>query len=480
MMKNFKRCILSLLFLTNYAKAQEYKIFANINVLPDSSLVFINDKFIGTTPLQIKHKLDFNEYLKQKLKIVRNGYHDTIVWIDEAYASNFPQELKFDLTKKRKPINPDDQKLVLQFEKLLIEFNNGQQIGEATLGNRKEPIRWDQSGVSGGTVEFNNIADKELKDFGYRIYTASKLFSDDQNVEPKLILAGTLSSISYNTSLHFLESKGSCKMAIEWQLYSRVKNKVVFKYNTEGYFYKRNSNSETIIKECFRDAMDNLLNSDTFSQVVIKQEHFGNESSPKNSQVVSIKRIQPQKFNSRVDLVQALIKSCVTVKCDNGFGSGFFVTNDGLIITNSHVVNQSKTISVVMENGIDMPAELIYEDQDFDLAIIRVKGRGFKPVSMGNSDDARVGIEVTAIGTPRLEELNQTVTKGILSGKRIFDGRSFLQTDATINGGNSGGPLFNEAGEVIGINTYKIRGAEGLNLSIPINVAIDRLNIKFE
>jgi S1-C subfamily serine protease len=479
-MKNHIIFLMSLLCLTSIGYAQEYKLLVGLNVGPDSAQVYLNNKLVGVTPMQLKQKINFNEYLKQQLKIVRNGYRDTVIWIQESDVKTLPQQFTFNLSKKRKQIKSDEQKLVLQFEKLLVELDNGQQIGEAKLGGRTQPIRWDQSGISGATIEFNNIADKELKDFGYRIYTASKLFSDDQNAEPKLVLAGTLASINYNTNTRFYEVDGSCRMTIEWQLFSRIKNKVIFKYKTEGTFFKKGSNSEAIIKECFRDAMDNLLNTDTFSNVVLKQEYFGNENNPKNEKVVSIKKITPKKFTNRSDLIQSLIKSCVTVKSDDGFGSGFFITNEGLIITNSHVINQSKSISVVLENGIEVTAELIFEDEDSDLALIKIKGKGFTPVALGNSDEARVGIEVTAIGTPRLEELNQTVTKGILSGKRNFDGRAFLQTDASINGGNSGGPLFNETGEVIGINTYKIRGAEGLNLSIPINVALDRLNIKFE
>lgn len=459
---------------------QVHKVNMYLNVAPDSSIVYVNGEAVGATPLNLNLKADFNDYLRYKLRVSRRGYKDSVIFIDESNISNLPKRMDFSLSKIVKKINTEEQKLILQFEKLLIEFSNGQQIGETRFGTRVTPIYWEQSGVSGGTVEFNNIADKELKDYGYKVFTASKLFSDDQNAEPKLILGGTLASIKYDASVRNFETKGSCNMTIEWQLYSRIKGKVIFKYSTNGFFSKVGSNSETIIKESFRDAMDNLLGTDTFAKVVLSQEVFSGDLSTKNEKVVAIKKINKSTYSSRAEMIQELIKSCVTVKCDDGFGSGFFISADGLIITNSHVIHKSGSISVVLENGIDIPAELIYENEENDLALIKIKGKGFKPVVFGNSDGAKVGIELIAIGTPRLEELGQTVTKGILSGKRIFDGRAFLQTDATINGGNSGGPLFNEAGEVIGINTYKIRGAEGLNLSIPINVAIDRLNIKFE
>jgi serine protease Do len=125
---------------------------------------------------------------------------------------------------------------------------------------------------------------------------------------------------------------------------------------------------------------------------------------------------------------------------------------------------------------------LIKANDDRDVALLKISGSGFKALPLGTSDDASVGTEVVAIGTPQDIKLGQTVTKGIVSGKREMEEKNFIQTDVAINSGNSGGPLINSSGEVIGIIVAKVFGksVEGLGFAIPINEAIKKLNLKLE
>ena len=105
-----------------------------------------------------------------------------------------------------------------------------------------------------------------------------------------------------------------------------------------------------------------------------------------------------------------------------------------------------------------------------------------KALSFGNSDSTGTGDEIFAAGTPLDKSLGQTVTRGIISGYREWNGVNFIQTDVSINAGNSGGPLLNQKGEIIGITTMKAfgKGIEGIGFGIPSNVVIDMMNIKFE
>lgn len=160
-----------------------------------------------------------------------------------------------------------------------------------------------------------------------------------------------------------------------------------------------------------------------------------------------------------------------------GVGSGFIVKASGIIVTNNHVVRRAREITVVLSTGAKFKAEVIGRDSKTDLALLRIDaGRALPTVTWGNSDKVQIGDWAIAIGNPF--GFGGTVTAGIISarGRDIRSGPydDFLQVDASINRGNSGGPLFNQKGEVIGINTaiYSPSGGNvGIAFAIPANLA---------
>jgi serine protease Do len=156
-------------------------------------------------------------------------------------------------------------------------------------------------------------------------------------------------------------------------------------------------------------------------------------------------------------------------------GSGFVISADGYIVTNNHVIEQADTITITFSNGRELQAKLVGRDKDSDIAVLKVASRNPLPfVELADSDKAEVGDWVIAIGNPL--GFGGSVSAGIISatGRDLNTGRSdnFIQTDAAINQGNSGGPLFNLAGQVVGVNTAIISqsgGSIGLGFSVPSN-----------
>ena len=165
-----------------------------------------------------------------------------------------------------------------------------------------------------------------------------------------------------------------------------------------------------------------------------------------------------------------------------GVGSGVIVDPKGYILTNAHVVKLNnkvvEDVTVRLNNEKDLEGKTIWADENVDLAIVKINTKEkLNVATLGDSDALSIGDAAIAIGNPISLQFSQTVTQGIISGLDRYVGAvsgggymtGLIQTDASINGGNSGGPLLNAEGEVIGINTVKVQSAEGLGFSIPIN-----------
>ncbi len=176
-----------------------------------------------------------------------------------------------------------------------------------------------------------------------------------------------------------------------------------------------------------------------------------------------------------------------TKKTNVGAGTGFIIRSDGYIITNKHVVSDTKAEYVVLlSSGTTKTAQVFYRDETRDLAILKIAGSGFPVISLGNSLDIKLGQTVAAIGNA-LGEYNNSVSVGIISGLnrtiQAQDGQGnvetlsgVIQTDAAINKGNSGGPLLDLEGNVLGVNVAVQQGASNIGFAIPVNAVRALLN----
>jgi len=169
-----------------------------------------------------------------------------------------------------------------------------------------------------------------------------------------------------------------------------------------------------------------------------------------------------------------------------GGGTGFVITNDGLILTNKHVISEANSLTVVTSDGKDYEGKVVSVDPLFDFALVKIEAKGLQVVDLGDSDKLDIGQKVIAIGNA-LGEYDNSVTSGIVSGRArsitASDGagsasrlEGLIQTDAPINPGNSGGPLINIRGQVIGVNTAIDSQANSIGFALPINSAKVAIN----
>lgn len=163
-------------------------------------------------------------------------------------------------------------------------------------------------------------------------------------------------------------------------------------------------------------------------------------------------------------------ESIFVIYSGNSIGSGFAI-GPNAVVTNAHVVDDADDILLQSYEGKTYRADVHLIDETLDLAVLRVHDADFVPLEPGDCDALKIGDDIYAIGAP--QSMSYTLTKGVISNlNRTVRSQSYIQIDAAINSGNSGGPLLNAAGQVIGVNSMKLSDAEGIGLAIPITVVI--------
>ncbi len=185
------------------------------------------------------------------------------------------------------------------------------------------------------------------------------------------------------------------------------------------------------------------------------------------SQQIEVLKASQQDFSG---IIENVIKGVVSVGTDKSAGTGFVVHSSGYVVTNNHVIQGGQYVKILTYNDKIYDAQVIGTDPVADLALLKVNGV-FDHLSLGNSSNVSVGEKVIAIGNPL--GLSFTVTSGIVSALHRVGSNglaTYIQTDVTLNPGNSGGPLIDTKGKVIGINNFKIGSAEGLGFALESNV----------
>ncbi len=300
---------------------------------------------------------------------------------------------------------------------------------------------------------------------------------------------------------------GKLYLKIRWAVYDSLRRKVVYKTVTEGYVNRKVLNKEgsaLMLNEAFAMAAHNLAAEKSFHDLI-----FYGKPPPQDWRKKKKKESRPRIFDSQEKVVIDNLplsnspltqhikrsgKAAVLVQAGAGHGSGFFITNQGHIITNAHVIGNAMRVRIVTAgNKKKLIAEVLRKDEERDIALLKLEevAEGLNIITLPiKTEWAQVSEDIYALGAPEHRRLQDTLSKGIVSAHRknfrAFGTKmNFIQGDIVIRGGNSGGPLLDANGNIIGVSVAGMyrelgEGDSGLNLFIPIEDALKYLYIELK
>lgn len=374
----------------------------------------------------------------------------------------------------------------IQFTKIVVKLKRGEHIGAMQAGLlcvSQGDLNWKGGRISIDSDEFTDAFKEELEKFSFKtVGDTNALFEDPSTWKSEILIAGLVKELKANICYpmagfgNFSSSKGEAFIKVDWQIYSKLDRSVVHAVTTEGAAKNDEAvgGGDTVaVLNAFAQASRNLLADNKFREIVSRGGETIKETSYKSGDSIVISTGSSKPLGN---LPEEWTDGVVTVFAGRGHGSGF-VISDNLILTNHHVVGESNSVAVKFNNGLQVVGKVIASNSGRDVAIVKVDAslpKHFRVSRMVPS----VGSDVYAIGSPLDEKLYSTVTRGIVSGVRDENKKMLIQSDVNIRPGNSGGPLVDKNGAVVGIAVSSLvinSVAQGINFFIPIDDALKSL-----
>jgi len=388
-------------------------------------------------------------------------------------------------------IQPGVDAKPLLFKKIVVKLPRGKEIGSLQTGLLCLPVgrslTWKGGKVNITSDDFTEVFREELEKANYPLVgNPDALFEDPSEWKAELLVAGMIKDIRANICYpltgfgNFSDSQGEAFVEVEWQIFSRLDRQVVYTITTEGSSKveeARPTGTLDIMLNAFAIATQNLLADQGFHDLVVRKSDD--------------KTIKPAGNEIRLPLIANFMKpltnhvndvrvAIATIYAGDGHGSGFFISTNGYILTNEHVVREAKFVKVKLATGREILGEVLKVNSRRDIALIKAEEEKMPELPIKNSE-LNIGSEVYAIGSPLDDDLNTSLSKGIISAYRVEDNLRYIQSDINVLPGNSGGPLLDENGNIIGVTVLGriFRGVpSGINFFIPIQDALLALNIK--
>ena len=324
--------------------------------------------------------------------------------------------------------------------------------------------------------------------------TNNKFFRNTSN---SLFINAIIKKVSFHEVFYISPTSGlgagysysrmlAMDLEIEWEILNYYKEKIYtiqtkqksdpFQFNTRYYSGSSKNTVTEIINKAVQDNME-------YSFLQVRKQLVEQKLLTKTREVDDT--VRSMTIN-RGNVIAAgklndYLKGTVSIKVDEGHGSGVIISSEGYIVTNYHVIANTKKIEVIYNDGSKEEATVVRKSAEGDVALLKVARKDLSALPISELKDTEIGIDVWAIGTPRSLELGQSVSKGIISGLRKTDNVTYVQTDVKISPGNSGGALVNKEGLVLGIVTSKVMsvGTEGIGFAVIGGDLMEKLKIKF-
>lgn len=394
-----------------------------------------------------------------------------------------------------KPINQLDLKAAakskpIQLSKVVVRLKRGEHVGAVQGGLLCVPqadLTWKGGRLKLDSDELTDAFKDELEKYSFKtVGDTSALFEDPSSWKSEILVAGLVKELKSNVCFplagfgNFSSSKGESFVKVEWQIYSKLDRAVVHTVTTEGAFKATESQEggvDPIIINAFTQAARNLLADEKFRSIVVRGGESVKETTFKTTDGIVVNSGKSKAFNQRVDEWK---DGVVTVIAGNGHGSGFAI-GENILLTNHHVVGESNKVVVKLGSGFEVGGEVIAYNSGYDVAAVKIAAslpRHFKLERALPS----IGSDVYSLGSPLSEDLSATLSRGVVSNIRKEGQKTFIQSDVNVLSGNSGGPLINSAGEVVGVTVSGVqinKASQGINFFIPIKDALDSMSIKY-
>lgn len=351
----------------------------------------------------------------------------------------------------------------------------------------------DKSELASWGTEAGSYVDRALKNIGYDVVrsnkTAFEVFFEKSRAE--LLISATVVDLKVNLcDLYFgwdwrsvNQSLGEAYMKVNWEIYDPLTKKTLGVITTEGtgYLYKPlKKGLDLILMRALENAAGNLGRSREFYDMVTsKSDTYPYPKKSKHSwlELEASRPLYTQGIHKDYNFIR---RAVILVRTGYGFGSGFFINDEGYALTNHHVVGQAKSVSIVDSNGTTFTADVIRVDERRDIALIKAPISNNPYIPVQTKRYPKLLDRVYAVGSPLYESLKGTVTEGIVSNyrKSSKNGLGKIQASVEIGNGSSGGPLLDKYGNVIGVAVAGTGGdASQYSYFIPIDDALDALNI---
>jgi serine protease Do len=335
--------------------------------------------------------------------------------------------------------------------------------------------REDEIGV--GKAEFRVRFLEELRRLGYPAVGAESLiFDKDNSGQARFLLGGTVNELSCVLTGNFKPYR-LCGIVVLWEVMDSDLDRVVYRVVTKHEVRATASQGpdSTLPRDLVMGAFHSLLSRPKFVDVLRKQPE---PAAGTRYSMAPFRACRPPVITMPRGTPQVL-RASVVIESEAGHGSGVVISPDGLVLTAAHVVRSTPAVKVRLQDGSRLDGNVVRIDTEADVALLRLQKAGVTVCLALRQTPVATGEEVYAVGAPLDRSLAFSLTRGIVSGTREVRGQTLLQTDASVNAGNSGGPLVDDSGRIVAIVRSKIvgTGVEGVAFGVPASVAVARLSL---